>query len=235
MNNNKIEKNEESSILLIRRLILKKVSCFLNSFKKLHNYFVLENKQEWTSVKLKEVIVVEGRDDTVAIKRAVDADTIETNGSAIGEQVIAQIELAQKRRGVIILTDPDYPGERIRNIVSQRVPGCKHAFLPKKDALSKNGDDLGVENASPEAIRSALNSAKKETVQITEEITWQDLHAAGLIGGTSAKNRRERLGLMLRIGYCNGKQLYNRLLKFQISKEEFANAMRVIIEEEGGQ
>ncbi|GAK04854.1 ribonuclease M5 [Geomicrobium sp. JCM 19037] len=29
-------------------------------------------------MKIKECIVVEGRDDTVAIKRAVEADTIET-------------------------------------------------------------------------------------------------------------------------------------------------------------
>lgn len=39
-------------------------------------------------MKIKEIIVVEGRDDTVAIKRAVDADTIETNGSAVNEETI---------------------------------------------------------------------------------------------------------------------------------------------------
>lgn len=88
-------------------------------------------------MKIKEIIVVEGKDDTVAIKRAVDADTIETNGSAIGEHVIEQVKLAQQKRGVIILTDPDYPGERIRKIISEMVPGCKHAFLPKEEALAK--------------------------------------------------------------------------------------------------
>lgn len=33
-------------------------------------------------MKIKEIIVVEGKDDTAAVQRAVDADTIETNGSA---------------------------------------------------------------------------------------------------------------------------------------------------------
>ena len=33
--------------------------------------------------KIKEIIVVEGKDDTVAIKRAVNADTIETTGSGL--------------------------------------------------------------------------------------------------------------------------------------------------------
>ena len=75
------------------------------------SFFVLLSRDETSveaSMKIKEIIVVEGKDDTVAIKRAVDADTIETNGSAIGDHVIEQVKLAQKR-GVIIFTDPDYP------------------------------------------------------------------------------------------------------------------------------
>ncbi len=64
-------------------------------------------------MKIKEIIVVEGKDDTVAIKRAVNADTIETNGSAVNEATIEQVRLAQKKRGVIIFTDPDFPGQKI--------------------------------------------------------------------------------------------------------------------------
>lgn len=178
------------------------------------------------------MIVVEGKDDTVAIKRAVEADTIETNGSAIGKSVMAQIALAQSRRGVIILTDPDYPGERIRRIISQEIPECKHAFLPKKQAISKNKDDLGVENASPDAIRKALSNVKQEMVQYVEVIEWQDLHAAGLIAGAKAKKMREKLGERLHIGYANGKQLHKRLQTFQITKEEFSLALQRILEEE---
>ena len=82
-------------------------------------------------MKIKEIIVVEGKDDTVAIKRAVEADTIETNGSAIDQKIIEQIKLAAEVRGVIIFTDPDFPGEKIRKKIIEKVPNCKHAFLPK--------------------------------------------------------------------------------------------------------
>ncbi|WP_332633221.1 ribonuclease M5 [Halalkalibacter flavus] len=186
-------------------------------------------------MKIKEVIVVEGKDDTVAIKRAVDADTIETNGSAINESTLAQIALAQERRGVIVLTDPDYPGERIRRIISERIPDCLHAFLPKKEAISKKQDDLGVENATPEAIRQALIHAKQEddTKQVESNvIDWQDLHAAGLIAGSNSKRRRERLGDILHIGYANGKQLHKRLQKFRITEAEFKEAIQRVFEEE---
>ena len=183
-------------------------------------------------MKIKEIIVVEGKDDTTAIKRALNADTIETNGSSIGEAVIEQVRLAQEKRGVIIFTDPDYPGERIRSIISEKVPGCKQAFLPKSEARPKNGSGIGVEHASPAAIRQALKEAQvlKETFE--EEINKDDLLYYGLIGGAGSKARREKLGVRLRIGYTNGKQLYNRLNMFQIKREEFIKAIEEIIQEE---
>ncbi|MGM9928010.1 MAG: ribonuclease M5 [Bacillus sp. (in: firmicutes)] len=183
-------------------------------------------------MKIKEIIVVEGKDDTTAIKRALDADTIETNGSAIGEAVIEQVRLAQEKRGVIIFTDPDYPGQRIRQIISAQVSGCKHAFLPKEEARPKNGKGIGVEHASPEAIRLALREAQVMKETFEEQITPQDLIDCGLVGGAGSRARREKLGIKLRIGYTNGKQLYNRLNKFQISKEDFIQAMQEIFQEE---
>lgn len=179
-------------------------------------------------MKIKEIIVVEGKDDTVAIKRAVDADTLETNGSAVNDKIIERIKLAQQKRGVIIFTDPDFPGEKIRKTIAERVPGCKHAFLKKQDATGKNGKGLGVEHASVEAIRQALQDVLQEMEEYEEEITLGDLVDAGLIGGTEAKERREKLGAYLKIGYTNGKQLHKRLKIFQISKEQFKDALLYI-------
>lgn len=183
-------------------------------------------------MKIKEVIVVEGRDDTTAIKRAVDADTIETNGSAVPKSVLESIRHAQLKRGVIILTDPDYPGQRIRQLVQDYVPGCKHAFVDRQDALRKKGKGLGVEHASPEVIREALKQAHTMAEEPLEQISKEELIEAGLIGGPKAKSRRELLSARLNIGYANGKQLYNRLLMFQISREEFIREMSRILQEE---
>src|SRR5699024_11775813 len=108
-------------------------------------------------VKIKEVIVVDGKHDTTKIQQAVDADTIETNGSAVNKATLAMISHAQKKRGIIIFTDPDYPGERIRHIINERVPGCKQAFLPKQQADTKQVKrSVGIEHASKKAIHSAL-------------------------------------------------------------------------------
>ncbi|WP_123043820.1 ribonuclease M5 [Cohnella candidum] len=173
------------------------------------------------------MIVVEGKDDTVAIRRAVGADTIETGGSAVGEDVLRRIELAQERRGVIIFTDPDAPGERIRKIVAERVPGAKHAFLTKDEARSKTG--LGVEHASDEAIRRALEAVRTPDQangpEAEGEIEWSDLLEAGLIVHADAARRRERMGELIGIGYANGKQFHKRCNMFRITKAEFAQAL----------
>lgn len=48
-------------------------------------------------MKIKEVIVVEGRDDVTAVKRAVDAEMIITQGFGIREETFKLIEEAQKK------------------------------------------------------------------------------------------------------------------------------------------
>ncbi|RKD22810.1 ribonuclease M5 [Ammoniphilus oxalaticus] len=173
---------------------------------------------------IKEVIVVEGKSDTLAIQRAVQADTIETGGSALSNQVIERIKRAQQMRGVIIFTDPDYPGEKIRKQISQAVPGCKHAFITEDQGRGKR--NLGVENASDDVIRKALQDVRTEVLGgFKEEISFQELQSAGLVGGPNSGQNRKKLGELLGVGYANAKQLHKRLNQLQISKREFEAAV----------
>ena len=81
---------------------------------------------------LKEVLVVEGKMDTVAIRKALEADTIETGGFTLAPYTLRQIEAAYKKRGIIILTDPDGAGERIRKFLTERFPDAgQGASLPR--------------------------------------------------------------------------------------------------------
>ncbi|MCM8710715.1 ribonuclease M5 [Clostridium sp. SYSU_GA19001] len=175
---------------------------------------------------IKEVIVVEGRDDVTAVKRAVDAEVIAVGGFGINAKVIGRIKEAQKRQGVIVLTDPDFAGEKIRRIIAKRVPGIKHAYITQKEG-SKDGD-IGVENASPETIIRALQSAKCEIKDKREEFNVQDLIFFGLTGDNKAKERREALGRELGIGYSNSSQFITRLNNYGITREEFIEALKRI-------
>ena len=65
--------------------------------------------------RIKEIIVVEGRDDTLAVSRAVDAITVETHGFGMSEEMWEVLDKAYKERGLIVLSDPDHGGRSIRN------------------------------------------------------------------------------------------------------------------------
>lgn len=170
-------------------------------------------------MRIKEVIVVEGRDDTAAIKRAVDAETIETHGFGIRRETWQLIEKAYKEKGIIVFTDPDFAGNEIRRRLTEKFPDAAHAYLSRKDA-SKDGD-IGIENADPDSIIEALSKAHYTLEEKREEFTSADMLMYGLAGGAQAAERRDRLGKALGIGYGNNKQFLNKLNKYGITREEF--------------
>jgi ribonuclease M5 len=59
---------------------------------------------------IQEVIVVEGKSDIARLRQSVDADVIATEGFCLRKDVLKEIALAYKQRGIIILTDPDSAG-----------------------------------------------------------------------------------------------------------------------------
>jgi len=171
---------------------------------------------------LKEVIVVEGKMDTIAVKRALECDTIETGGFALGKHTLAKIAAAYEKRGIIILTDPDGSGERIRKYLTDRFPDAKQAFVPKKDASVP--DDVGIEQASPEAILEALGKLHVSHFDVEEIFSAADLIRAGLSGSKDASAKRSAVGARLGIGYANARTFLKRLNTYGITREEFEKA-----------
>ncbi len=173
---------------------------------------------------IKEVVVVEGRDDISAVKKALDVEVIATGGFGISDELIERIKLANERRGVIIFTDPDFAGEKIRKKIASKVKDCKHAFLPKDKAIK--GDNIGIENAKSRDIISALKKARVESVNKRYEFNTADLFRNNLLSNYNASTRREELGRILGIGYCNSKQFIKRLNNYGITRDEFNRAVR---------
>ncbi len=179
---------------------------------------------------LKEVLVVEGKMDTVAVKRAVEADTIETGGYTLAPHTLELIATAYRKRGIIILTDPDSPGERIRKFLTERFPKAGQAFVPKAEALAH--DDVGIEEAGPEAIRKALSKVRFQEMEPRKEFSSRDLFLSGLSGSPLAAVKRDKVGAILGIGYGNAKQMLYRLNNYGVSREEFQAAVRLAEQEE---
>ncbi len=172
---------------------------------------------------IREVIVVEGKSDIARVSQAVDADLIATEGFVLRAETLAAIRCAYERRGIIILTDPDGAGERIRRYLASRFPEALHAFVPKEEATAHH--DVGIEQASPEAIRRALAKVRHHQTEMRTEFTGADLRRAGAVGTADAAARRARLGTRLGIGYGNAKRMLARLNSYGVTREEWEQAL----------
>lgn len=179
-------------------------------------------------LKIKEVIVVEGICDEIAVKRGVNAEVIYVSGFGISKKTMNLIKNAQERCGVILLMDSDSAGDRIRKKIADNIKGVKHAYIAR-DKSTKNGN-IGVENAKPEDIISALENAKCELNYKRNEFTEKDLFDNKLVGNENSLKRREILGDILGIGTANGKKFLSRLNSFNISREMFKSSLEKLEE-----
>lgn len=166
-------------------------------------------------LKVKEVIVVEGRYDKNTVSQVIDGTVIETSGYGIfsdKEKVELLKKLAEKR-GLIILTDSDSAGFMIRGYLKGLL-NCKyvkHAYIPdvqgrekRKRIASKEGK-LGVEGMNREIIVNSLIRAgatfedEFDTSEKGEPITKSDMYEAGLSGKAGSAERRSKLLHMLEL------------------------------------
>ncbi len=158
-------------------------------------------------IKIDRVVIVEGRYDKIKLSSVIDGIIIETEGFGIfnNKEKQALIRRLAETKGLLILTDSDSAGFKIRSFIRGMVPAeqIKHAYIPdifgkekRKSEPSKEGK-LGVEGIRPEIIIEALEKAGVlcEEVDNTprREITKLDLYEDGLSGRADSDALRKKL------------------------------------------
>ncbi len=153
-----------------------------------------------------QAIIVEGKYDKIKLSSLLDAVILTTNGFHIfhDAEKMALIRYYAKTTGIIILTDSDTAGFRIRNYLKGAVHDGKlfHVYIPdiygkerRKLKPSAEGK-LGVEGIDKNALLAALEKAGVLTDEIpekTDPITRYDLYELGLSGGSDSKSKRKAL------------------------------------------
>ena len=168
-----------------------------------------------------KVIVVEGKNDKEKIKSLYkDIYVITTNGSSIDPNAIIVLKELSKTHDIILFTDPDHAGDRIRKILAKELVNVYHAFIDKDQSISSNNKKIGVEHARAEAIKNSLDHLMLVQTKSTSDITYSFLYDLNLIGHPYAKEKREMLSKKINIGHVNGKTLYHRLHMFNVSKKD---------------
>jgi len=122
-----------------------------------------------------QVIIVEGKTDTQKLRKIFGPkiETIETKGLSLDEKTINLIKKVNEYQGIIIFTDPDGPGKKIRQILNEKLDGdVINAFITKAD-IKKPAKKIGIAEADDEAIYQALSSVVKFNKQKTS-LSWKD-------------------------------------------------------------
>ncbi|MDD6467681.1 MAG: ribonuclease M5 [Erysipelotrichaceae bacterium] len=175
--------------------------------------------------RIDEVIIVEGKNDAHRIHQVIDADIICTYGLSMPQEILDSIvEIAQHRK-IIIFTDPDSPGNRIRHKIAELVPDASHVYLQTKQA--RGNHKVGVEHASLNDILEAFEHVSEGKCQ-KESLSWKEYIELGLNGGTKSKQKRQQVAERMHIGEANAKTFYHRLNMIQATKEMIE---RVLIDE----
>ena len=146
--------------------------------------------------------------DVRAVRRAVEADCIITDGFRLRSTAIKNIRAAYEKRARL----------------TEMFPHARHAFIPAEEATNLRDGDIGIEQASPDAIRAALEKVRTPMEQPTEIFSMTDMMVRGLTGTEDAAVRRAHLGRRLGLGFANAKTFLRRLNTYGITREEFTSA-----------
>ena len=193
-------------------------------------------------IKIDRAVIVEGRYDKIKLSSILDAVIIETEGFGIFNNKEKQrlIRRLADTKGLLILTDSDSAGFKIRSFIKGIVPAetIKHAYIPdifgkekRKTEASKEGK-LGVEGVKKELILEALEKAGVfcEETEKTEkrEITKLDLYEDGLSGRADSDALRKKLLFHLQLPERLTSNALVQILNTFLTYDEYKKAVEEI-------
>ena len=169
--------------------------------------------------KINDLIVVEGKTDIDFLSSFLDANFYSVNGSAVNEKDAQYLSKVSEKTGIIILTDPDFPGEKIRNYLNENIANVKNAYVRKEYSIKKN--KVGVaESTKSEVLRALENYVIYNKENKDHNLSNYDLYELGLIGNENSKELRKIVDETYHTGKSNGKSLLKKLNCLNVRKEE---------------
>ncbi|NLZ46953.1 MAG: DUF4093 domain-containing protein [Clostridiales bacterium] len=191
-------------------------------------------------IHLEQAIVVEGKYDKIKLSAITDAVIIVTNGFEVfkNKEKQALIRFYSENKGIIILTDSDTAGFKIRNLIKSIAKDGKitNVYVPdifgkekRKNKPSKEGK-IGVEGMNTKVIINALEQAGIFGTQKTSDnpVTNLDFYEDGLSGKPNSSELRykviDKLGLPKLLTSKGLLEVINSMM----SKDEYKELMETI-------
>ena len=192
-------------------------------------------------IKIKEAVIVEGKYDKIKLSNILDAVIIETDGFAIFKDKEKQklIRFLAEKRGIIIMTDSDSAGFKIRSFIKNitKSENVKNVYIPdvygkekRKTEASKEGK-IGVEGMETQIIIDALKKAcvgfEENRQNKSEEITHTDFFEDGVSGGENSSALRKILAKSLDLPEKISSSALLKIINSYMTYEEYKTAVQI--------
>ena len=167
-----------------------------------------------------EIIVVEGRNDESHLSSFIDAVVVVTNGYEIPRKEIEFLNNKRNKNSVIVLTDSDDAGKRIREKLNDII---FNKINIEVDIVKCNKHNKhGVAECDKDEL---INVLKRHFVDkpIKDQLYLKDIDALNI-----DKTKRVMLCDKMHLGICNSKTFLKRLNYLGITKEELVDEMKKI-------
>ena len=197
-------------------------------------------------IKVNEAIIVEGKYDKIKLCSVVDAVIIVTDGFGIfrDSEKLGLIRYYAEKTGIIILTDSDSAGRKIRGYIKGAIKtgSVRNVYIPdvfgkekRKTKPSAEGK-LGVEGINVKTLLEAFEKAGVTASERTSvpDITKVTLFELGLSGGNNSSELRKRLQKKLGLPSLLSAGALLEVLNTMMNAEELAEKVRELKEEEHG-
>ncbi|MDD6098978.1 MAG: DUF4093 domain-containing protein [Oscillospiraceae bacterium] len=191
-------------------------------------------------IKINEAIIVEGKYDKSKLASLVDAVIIVTNGFGIfkDREKLELIRYYARKTGIIIMTDSDSAGQKIRGYIKGAVHDGRiiNVYIPdvfgkekRKEKPSAEGK-LGVEGISSKQIAEAFERAGITSSERTfkSDITSLTLYELGLSGGENSRELRKRLQKSLDLPELMSASSLTEVLNTMMTAEELAERVAAL-------
>lgn len=191
-------------------------------------------------IHLKQAVIVEGKYDKIKLSSVIDGLIITTDGFGIfkDREKIELLKTLAETNGIIILTDSDSAGFKIRNHIKScvRKGEIHNIFIPdifgkekRKQQPSKEGK-LGVEGVPVDVLlnafaRAGITSEKTErSIFITKSTLMND----GFIGMENSETKRKQLQHLLGLPERMSANVLLEVLNGIFTFEDYSEAVNKI-------
>ena len=164
------------------------------------------------------VIVVEGSHDVSKISLCYDSVFVITNGYDIPEPEIRFIKALSSNTQIIVLTDKDEAGKKIRS----RINEIRKDIINIEIEAPTSSKKKGVAECDIRDIEKALD---KYVSNKSSERRY-DLYSLGLIGQENSKELRNRISDKFNLGLVNKNNMIKRLNLLDIDEQKLKEEIK---------